>query len=355
MEQEEKGYIKGRGAQLNPDNRFSGRQLSTSPGEGEGLDELPEPAQPTRFFVDDAKSIVNQVNSPDLPFTYSVNPYQGCEHGCVYCYARNTHEYWGFSAGLDFESKIVVKKNASALLQKAFSAPGWKPTPISIAGNTDCYQPAERQYRLTRRLLEVCLRFGNPVGLITKNSLILRDLDILEKLARESLVHVYVSLTTLNEELRRKLEPRTATARRRLQIIEQLSGAGIPTGVMTAPIIPGLNQHELFDLVREAASSGARAAGHTVVRLNGQLGPIFENWIRQAYPQRADKVLNQIKELHGGTLKDNQFGRRMRGQGPLAESISQMARLAKQKFLKGRSMPSYNLGAFRRSGQLGLF
>jgi DNA repair photolyase len=349
----DKEIINGRGAQTNPVSRFSAQQPTLA--HWEGIDELPTPSHPTQFYVEHPKQIVNKVTSPDLGFAHSVNPYQGCEHGCVYCYARNVHEYWGFSAGLDFESKIIVKKNAAKVLEKTFNSSGWKPSAISLSGNTDCYQPAERKYQLTRQILEVCLRYGNPVGIITKNSLILRDLDILKKLAKEGLVHVYISLTTLNEDLRRKLEPRTTTAKRRLQTVKELTEVGIPVGVMTAPLIPSLNHHEVFELIKQAAEHGAVAAGHTVVRLNGQVGPIFETWLRQAFPDRADKVLSQIRELHGGTLNDSEWGRRMRGQGPIADSIHQMAKLAKQKFLAGRSMPSYNLQAFRRNGQIGLF
>ena len=346
-------FIKGRGAQTNPANRFLQQEKDLI--HWEGIDELPEPSQPTQFFTEHPKTIVNKVNSPDLGFAYSVNPYQGCEHGCIYCYARNSHEYWGYSAGLDFESKIIVKKNAPTLLEKAFMAKSWTPASVSIAGNTDCYQPAERKYKLTRQLLEVCLKFGNPVSLITKNSLILRDVDVLSKLAKEGLVHAYVSLTTLNEELRQKLEPRTATAQRRLQTIKHLTEAGIPTGVLCAPLIPGLNHHEVYELIKQAAAHGAVSAAQMVVRLNGQIGQIFEDWLRSAYPDRAEKVLNQIKEMHGGQLNDNQFGRRMRGQGVLADSIHNIAKLAKQKYLTGREMPEYNLNAFRRGGQASLF
>jgi DNA repair photolyase len=343
----------GRGARSNPHNRFS--VLSREVVHPEGIDELPEPGRPTQFFEDHARQIVNKVDSPDLGLMHSVNPYQGCEHGCSYCYARNSHEYWGFSAGLDFESKIVVKKNAPELLEKTFAGRGWQATPIALSGNTDCYQPAERRYQLTRRLLQLCLKWGNPVGIITKNALILRDLDVLKPLAEEGLLHVYISLTTLQEDLRRKMEPRTATAQRRLQTLQQLSEAGIPCGVMTAPIIPGLNSSEVWELVKQAAAHGALTAGYTVVRLNGQVGPIFKEWLQTHFPDRADKVWNGICALHGGQVADSQWGRRMSGEGPEALAIRQLFRAARHKFMAGRQMPPYRLDRFRPGGTLSLF
>lgn len=346
-------YLSGRGAQSSPDNRFS--KLGKGMEHPEGIDELPDAAQATQFFHEQARQIVNKVESPDLGMMQSVNPYQGCEHGCIYCYARNSHEYWGFSAGLDFESKIIVKKNAPELLEKAFASRSWKPLPVSLSGNTDCYQPAERTYKLTRRLLQLCLKWGNPVGIITKNSLILRDLDILKPLAQEGLLHVYISLTSLQEELRRKMEPRTATAQRRLHTLQQLTDAGIPCGVMTAPIIPGLNSHEVWDLVKEAAAHGALTAGYTVVRLNGQVGVLFKEWLELNFPDRATKVWNGICALHGGDVNDSQWGRRISGAGQEAESIRQLFKAAKRKFMEGREMPPYDLSRFRPGGALTLF
>jgi DNA repair photolyase len=344
---------KGRGAQHNPANPFLRQEQGR--WHEEGLDEAEAAQVRTSYFTDTAKTIINKVDSPDLGMMFSVNPYQGCEHGCAYCYARNAHTYWGYSAGLDFESKIIIKRNAPALLEKAFLSPGWEPTPISLSGNTDCYQPIERKMQLTRKLLEVCLRYGNPVGIITKNSLLLRDLDILKALAAEKLVHVYISLTSLDEELRRKLEPRTATAAQRLQAIKTLSDAGIPCGVMTAPIIPGLNQHEIPELIRQAAECGACLAAYTVVRLNGQVKEVFRSWLEQAYPDRFNKVWHGIESLHGGQVSDSTWRRRMRGEGAEAESIRQLHALACKKYLQGRSMPPYNLGVFRRAGQGSLF
>lgn len=345
--------VAGRGAQSNPDNRFS--KLGRGVVHPEGIDELPEAGQPTQFFEDHPRQIINKVESPDLGMMHSVNPYQGCEHGCIYCYARNSHEYWGFSAGLDFESKIIVKKNAPELLEKEFAGKGWKVAPIGLSGNTDCYQPAERSYKLTRRMLQLCLKWGNPVSIITKNSLILRDMDVLQPLAEEGLLHVYMSITTLQEGLRRKMEPRTATAQRRLQTLQQLSEAGIPCGVMTAPIIPGLNSSEVWELVKQAAAHGALTAGYTVVRLNGQVGPIFKEWLHTHFPDRAAKVWRGICALHGGEVSDSQWGRRISGEGQEASAIRQLFRAAKQKFMAGRQMPPYRLDRFRPGGTLSLF
>jgi len=302
-----------------------------------------------------AKTIINAVTSPDLGMDWSLNPYQGCEHGCVYCYARNTHEYWGFSAGLDFETKIQVKVNAASLLEKELMKPTWNGKPLSISGNTDCYQPVERKYRLTRSLLLVCLQMGQPVGLITKNTAILQDIDVLEALAKEGLVHVFFSISTLDEDLRRVLEPRTSTAQGKLKALAKLTSVGVPCGVMNAPIIPGLTDHEVPAIVEAAADAGALAVGYNFVRLNGAIGQIFTDWITQALPDRAPKVLRQIASGHGGKLNDSQFGRRMRGEGLFAETVAQLHAKAKQAYLSNAVMPSYNYAAFRRGGQLGLF
>jgi DNA repair photolyase len=346
-----KSPLAGRGAQTNPRNPF--RQHHFDVADERYMDEPALATAPlTQFLLESPKTVLNRVTSPDLPMTYSLNPYQGCEHGCVYCYARNSHEYWGFSAGLDFERKIMVKPNAPQLLEEALRHPKWQPQPLMLSGNTDCYQPAERQYQITQQLLQVLLKHRHPVGLITKNALILRDLDILTELAAQNLVHVYISITTLQEDLRRALEPRTATAARRLGVIGQLAQAGVPVGVMAAPMIPALNSDELPAIIEQAAQAGAQAAGYTLVRLNGAVGPIFEDWLWRTFPDRANKVLRQIKACHGGQLNDSQFGRRMRGEGPIADLIAQMFALAKRRHLAGRAMPEYNLTAFaQRPGQ----
>ena len=346
-------YVKGRGAQIKTANRFLKAAYVTE--HVEGLDEQLLGPVATQVFEETPRKMVNKVDSPDLGFSYSMNPYQGCEHGCIYCYARNTHEYYGFSAGLDFESKIIVKKNAPRLLEEQLVNRNWEAVPIQISGNTDCYQPLERTYRLTRGLLEVLLRYQNPVGIITKNSLILRDLDLLRALAEQKLVHVYISITTLDEHLRGLLEPRTASAAKRLHTVEELAKAGIPTGVMIAPIIPGLNHHEIPEIVKAAAERGAVATGVQVVRLNGSIGKLFEDWLRKSFPDRFEKVWNQIRSMHEGNVNDSEFGRRLRGSGQLADIIHQLHRAAKNKYLANRQMPAYDLTRFRKSGTLSLF
>jgi DNA repair photolyase len=350
-----KDYLKGRGAQYNPANPFAKTEYVAA--HQEGLDEAWEVNPQTEFFPEYPKTIINRVESPDLGLAYSMNPYQGCEHGCVYCYARNTHHYWGYGAGVDFERKIIVKENAPAILAAQLENPNWKVMPLMLAGNTDCYQPIEKKLQITRRLLEVLLQYRHPVSLITKNALILRDLDLLRKLNDLDLVHVSISLTTLDEKLRQKLEPRTASGAKRLEVIRQIAQAGIPVNAMLAPIIPGLNDQEIPELVRQAAEAGASSAAYTVVRLNGVIGEIFEDWLREAYPDRADKVIRQIASLHGGKVNDSVFGRRMQGEGPWAETIASLFRVAMHKYLPNRHMKPYNLDLFcgRAGKQLKLF
>ncbi len=341
-------YQKGRGAQFNPANRFE----STIADDG-----ATEPDKATKYTIVYPKNILNKVNSPDIGMAWSMNPYQGCEHGCVYCYARNTHNYWGYSAGLDFEQQILVKKNAPELLEKKLRSPKWEAAAIMLSGNTDCYQPAEKEFRITRSLLEVLWRYRHPVGVITKNSLILRDLDILEKLASKNLVRASVSLTTLSEDTRRILEPRTATAEQRLRTIRELSSAGVSVNVMLAPIIPGLNDHEIIPMAEAAAEAGAVSMASTVVRLNGDVSEIFEDWARRTIPARADRVLNRIRDCHGGNLNDSRFGTRMRGEGKIADVIHQQMSLARARFFAGREKSGYNLDMHRdfKTPQMRLF
>jgi DNA repair photolyase len=350
---EEGDYFKGRGAQVKTGNRFLKAEYVTD--HLEGLDEPLLEAPQTQVFYEQPKNIVNKVTSPDLGMMYSMNPYQGCEHGCIYCYARNSHEYWGFSAGLDFESKIIVKQNAPQLLEKFLMNPNWQAVPISVSGNTDCYQPLEKKFEITRNILKVFAKYRHPLGMITKNGLITRDIDLLSDLASENLVHVYISITTLNEDLRRQMEPRTASGIKRLKTVEALAKAGVPVGVMNAPIIPGLNHHEIPAILKAAADHGAASAGMTVVRLNGSIGKIFEDWLRKNFPDRFDKVWNQVCSLHGGNVNDSQFGRRMSGEGNIAEMIHQLFTVSKKKFLAGRSMPPIDLTKFRKGGNLSLF
>lgn len=349
-------YIKGRGSQINTNNRFS--KYNYVQEHIEGLDEQWDINHETELIYANPKTIINKVESPDIPGMYSMNPYQGCEHGCIYCYARNVHEYWGYSAGMDFEKKIIVKMNAPKLLEEQFMKKNWQPSPIMLSGNTDCYQPTERKLKITRGLLEVLLKFKHPVGIITKNSLILRDLDLISELAKLRLVHVMVSITSLDNDLRLKMEPRTTTAKQRLKIIKDLSDAGVPVGVMTAPIIPGINSSEIPAIIEQVALNGGTSAGMTIVRLNGAIGDIFHDWLNKTFPDRAEKVWNQICECHGGSVNDSRFGTRMRGEGKIAESIKQMHKLAVKRFMPKKDKFEYDLTIFKRpskDGQMDLF
>ena len=351
--------IKGRGAQIQRNNRFASTYHQSLAEFDEYRFRESEDMNPpkTNYTETFPKTIVNKVSSPDVGMDYSLNPYQGCEHGCIYCYARNSHEFWGFGAGLDFEQKILVKKNAVALLEKKFQSKSWKPAPIVLSGNTDCYQPIERKLEITRGLLKLFLKYKHPVGIITKNSLILRDLDILGALARLQLVKVMISVTTLDETTRQILEPRTASIKKRLQTIETLTDAGVPTGVMIAPVIPGINSHEILPLVKAVSERGALHVGHTIVRLNGAIGPIFENWVQKTLPDRADKIMNQIAACHNGRVNDSEFWRRMKGHGPMAAQINSQFAIAKNKYLKGRVMPKLRTDLFiaTSGGQLTIF
>ncbi len=348
-------FLKGRGAQVNTHNRFESRSYVRI--HEEGLDEEWIANSATELIETYPKTIISKSDSPDLRFMQSVNPYQGCEHGCIYCYARNAHEYWGFSAGLDFERKIIVKRDGAALLEKQFNSKRYIPSSIMLSGNTDCYQPIERKLRLTRGLLEVFLKYRHPVSIISKNSLILRDLDILEEMAQLNLVHVAVTINSLNEELRQKMEPRTVTASGRMNVIARLSEAKIPVMLMCAPIVPGLNSNEFPDLIAQGANHGARAASFTIVRLNGALGEIFTDWIHKAYPDRAEKVLHQIAACHGGKLNDNEWGRRIKGDGALAESIHQLFRMSVKKYMGKGELPPLDFSHFTpaKGKQLNLF
>ena len=354
-----KSTIKGRGAQLNVPNRFFELSheirddfLEFCQKEGEVSDK-----NKTLYLEVFSKTIVNKVESPDIGMSYSMNTYQGCEHGCIYCYARNSHEFWGYSAGLDFERRIMVKKDAPKLLETLIKKKSWKAHPIVMSGNTDCYQPAEKQFNITRQCLKVFLKYKHPVAIITKNALILRDLDILKELAKDKLIGVNVSITSLSEDTRRILEPRTATIKKRLETVKTLSENGIPVNVMLAPIIPSINSHEILPLAKAASDNGALGMAHTIVRLNGAIGEIFTNWIKKTMPDRADKVLHQIESCHGGNLNDSRYGTRMRGEGKIAEQINMLVRLAKKKYFKNKTMPNLNCDLHEpyKVGQLKLF
>ncbi len=340
-------FEKGRGAQINPANSFLKNRYVQE--EAFAIDDYSIDSTQTQYFYENSKTIANKVINPDVGMEYSANPYQGCEHGCIYCYARNSHEYWGYSAGKDFESKIIVKKNAPALLKKLFESKTWVPSVLSISGNTDCYQPVERRMKLTRAMLEVCLEYRNPVGLLTKNALVLRDLDILTEMAKLNLVRVHTSITSLDEDLRLQLEPRTTTYKSRLNILEQCSKAGIPTGIMNAPIIPGLNDHHMPDVIKAAADHGAKWAGYTVVRLNGAIGEIFKNWLDFTFPDRAQKVWNMIADCHGGQVSDSRIGNRISGEGKFAELIKNQFELLCRKYGLNQEGKHLNKSLFRRS------
>ncbi|MEJ7780034.1 MAG: PA0069 family radical SAM protein [Daejeonella sp.] len=348
-------FFKGRGAQVNTHNRFLKNKYVSD--HEEGIDELMIEDTATQLFIEHPRTIVSKSNSPDLPFMLSINPYQGCEHGCLYCYARNAHEYYGFSAGLDFERKIIVKRNAAELLEKFFNKKGYVPAPIMMSGNTDCYQPVERKLKITRALLEVFLKYKHPVSIISKNNLILRDTDILSEMAKLDLVHVAVTLNSLNESLRQKLEPRTVTGQSRIRLIHRLAELDIPVRLMYAPIVPGLNSDEIPTVIKAAADAGADAASFTIVRLNGAIAEIFTDWIHKAYPDRAEKVLHMIADCHGGRLNDSRWGNRMTGDGKVAESIHQLFRISVNRFMKGRFMRPQDLSHFSPAAgkQLGLF
>jgi DNA repair photolyase len=346
---------------MNPPNRFEAThrelELDQVEDDEEFLESLTRPE--TEYLPDHSRDVIATNDSPDVGFEVSLNPYRGCEHGCIYCYARPTHEYLGYSAGLDFETKILVKYDAPDLLRKALSSPRWQPRVLGLSGVTDAYQPLERKLGLTRRCLEVLVEFRQPVAIITKNRLIMRDIDLLAELARHQAVGVFVSVTSLDDELVSRLEPRTTRPAGRLKAIAALSAAGIPVGVLVAPIIPGLTEHEMPAILRAAAKAGARNAGYTIIRLPLALAGLFEDWLVQHYPDRKDKVLDRIRALRGGRLNDSRFGFRMRGEGSAAEIISQLFHATCRKAGLNQSPWPVSPAAFRRpaptTGQLTLF
>lgn len=345
--------IKGRGAAHNPPNRFE--RIDVEP-DGDLLDAEDQVGPETVYLKDTARTIIATNDSPDVGFTHSINPYRGCSHGCIYCYARPTHEFLGLSAGLDFETKIFVKQDAPELLRKELSAKSWEPRTLSISGVTDCYQPAERQFRLTRRCLEVLAEFRNPAGVITKNHLVTRDIDVLQRLNEHQAVVVILSVTTLDPDLARKMEPRTSTPARRLAAIEAMAKAKIPVGVMLAPIIPGLTDHEIPAILNAAAGAGAQFAGYVPVRLPYAVAPLFENWLARHYPDRKDKVVNRIRSMRDGKLNDANFHTRMRGGGVFADHLADVFALARKRAGLDKPAQPLNKSAFRvPSPQMTLF
>lgn len=349
--QNNNNYKTGRGAQINTRNRFLKNERVKE--HVEAIDDWIEPNMATQYLEDNAKNLVNKVESPDVGMMYSMNPYQGCEHGCIYCYARNSFEYWGFSAGLDFERKIIVKKNAPQLLRRFLMNAKWQCVPISLSGNTDCYQPAERKFKITRQLLEVCNEFNQPVGIITKNAGILRDKDILQEMAKKNLVSVLVSITSLNEDLRRVMEPRTTTATQRLKTISELSKCGVRMGVMLGPMIPGLNEHEMQRIMKAASEQGAVFSAYTFIRLNGAIKLLFHDWLYKNFPDRADKVWHLIENSHGGKVNDSRWGVRMRGEGPISQLVRQQFYTYNQLYGLNAERWELDCSQFKRPGQQG--
>lgn len=337
--------IKGRGTALNPENRFERIKIDV---DLDWLDTEPQQKVAAEYFIDNTKNILAKNDSYDLSFTYSINPYRGCEHGCVYCYARPTHEYFGLSAGLDFETKIMVKPDAPRLLEQQFQSKRWTPQVVAFSGNTDCYQPIEKKLQITRQCLEVFLKFRNPVGVITKNALILRDLDILQELARYNLVLATVSVTTLDNHLARKMEPRTSAPEKRLDALEQLVAAGIPTNVNVAPVIPGLTDHEMPLILKEAAARGVKSAAYILMRLPYSVKELFFTWLNHNYPDRVKKVMHAVQDTRAGRLNDPRFSARFKGVGVRAAAIERMFKLCCQKYALNERKFDLSTDHFRR-------
>lgn len=336
---------RGRGADANPPNRFESLRIETD--EDAWIDEDPRPLK-TVFMRDDSQSVLSPNDADDLSFDYGLNPYRGCEHGCAYCYARTYHEYLGFSAGLDFESKIVVKPDAASLLEKTLAKPSYKPGTISLSGVTDCYQPVERKLGITRACLEVLARFRNPVVVITKNALVSRDIDHLAELAAHQAVAVYLSVTTLDKDLARVLEPRASSPRARLETIRALSAAGIPAGVSAAPMIPGLNDSELPAILEAAAAHGASFAAYSLVRLPGAVADVFGAWLERHQPLAKEKILGRIRAAHAGKLNSNTPVSRMRGTGGAADQWKALFHTCCRKHGLHPRTPTLTASAFRR-------
>ncbi len=341
--------MRGRGTSQNPANRFThleivpdaealeaarqAHEADVAADEENGQPPEADPfVAPTRYFVDASRSILVRNDSPDVNFSVSINPYRGCEHGCIYCYARPSHEYFGLSAGLDFETVLFVKRDAPELLRRELKRPSYAPEPIALSGVTDPYQPIEREFRITRGVLEVLTEFRHPVGIVTKNALVTRDLDLLGALAQQyGAARVMISVTTLDPRLKRILEPRASSVRRRLDAIRQLAEAGVPVGVLVAPIIPGLTEHEIPSILEQAADAGATSAGSVMLRLPHAVKDLFADWLERHLPEAKEKVLGRVRQMRDGELNDSRFGRRMRGSGPLADQIHDLFRLAKRK------------------------
>lgn len=345
--------IPGRGAHTNPPNRFE--QLHVEPDPDAPPEERPHPR--TQFYIDGTTSLLTENDSPDLPFTVGLNPYRGCEHGCAYCFARPYHEYLGWSAGLDFETKIMVKTRAPAILRDELSSPRWKPQSISMSGVTDCYQPAERQFKLSRACLEVCAEFRQPISIITKNALVTRDIDLLADLARDQCSAVYISVTTLDTELAGKLEPRASRPAARLRAIRELTAAGVPVGVMVSPVIPGLTDHELPSILAAAAEAGAKRASYIILRLPHAVKDVFLQWLDDHAPGKKARVIDRLRDLRGGKLYDATWGKRLKGEGIFADQISELFHVTARRAGLNQERVELSSAHFRRPGgqQLSLF
>ncbi len=341
---ERKGPIRGRGVWENPQNRFEELYYDATEMEEADLE-----AVPTRYFVDVSRSLITKNESPDVPFDASFNPYRGCEHGCVYCYARPTHEYLGLSSGLDFETRIFVKTQAPLLLRKELSASTWRPQVLGLSGVTDCYQPAESRFRLTRACLEVLHEFHNPVAIVTKNYGIVRDADLLKKMALWQGVGVFMSITTLDNTLAKILEPRASSPQHRLAALEELARCGVPCGVLVAPIIPALNEHEIPTILEASSQAGALYASHVLLRLPHAVEQLFSQWLEHHFPDRKQKILHRLRQMRGGKLGGAGFGDRMKGKGIFTEQINQLFNLMCRRYRLNVSGPKLNANDFRRS------
>jgi DNA repair photolyase len=344
------GAIPGRGASLNPPNRFERLHLEPDPDDSDGPDPHAAPRR-TEFFHDTTTTLLTRNDSPDIRYEYGLNAYRGCEHGCAYCYARPYHEYLGWSSGLDFETKVMVKLRAPDILRRELTAPRWRPQPIAMSGATDCYQPAERQFKLTRACLEVCAELRHPIFIITKNALVTRDLDVLTRLAAHDCVSVSLSITTLDSDLGSRLEPRASRPAARLRAIRELTAAGIPVGVLAAPMIPGLTDHELPAILEAAAEAGARVASYTSLRLPFAVKDVFIKWLDDHEPGKKARVLDRLRQLGGGQLYASDWGRRLTGQGILAEQLRNVFEVTARR--AGLNRVSFRLATahFRRPGE----
>ncbi len=331
------------GSEINPEIRFNRVHVELDEGA-----EAESGRRMIEYLEDGSKSIVAQNNSPDIPFRYSVNPYRGCAHGCSYCYARPTHEYLGLNAGLDFETKIIVKRNAPQLFRRFLARKSWQPEWIAFSGVTDCYQPAERHFQLTRGCLQVALEARQPIGIVTKNALIERDLDLLSEMASLNLVHVFFSITTLDASLARVMEPRTSIPAARLRAIESLAGANVPVGVMVAPIIPGLNDDEVPAILKASKAAGAGTAGHVMLRLPLTVAPVFQEWLQRTQPLKADRVLGRVRQIRDGKINQSEFKQRMTGTGQIADQIRSMFEIFKRKYELDQRLPEFDCSQFRR-------